>query len=261
MVTETLATWTSETKVPFIYGLVDPVDTKHVRYVGMAMRAKRPYMHADNTRKKRDTKNPYLTNWIRKVQAEGREPSVLVLEELPEGATRNFTGLVERMYIASLRSIGHRLTNISDGGWGGDQGPEINAKISASQKGKRNRGCGKPHTPEHRAWMKAKQEKLYEDGANREIQRLAQEKAWADPDKRGAHSIVMRAQWAKKTAEQRQEIAKKRLATQVLNGTPVSAEARANMSKAQTGRKHSPKTLAKIAASVAAYYARRKAAK
>lgn len=123
---------------PFIYGLYDSLDAGHIRYVGMAgTRAERPYDHASLAR--RSKKNSHLMNWIRKVQASGREPSVLVLEQLPEGAALKFVGEIEKMYIASLRRIGHRLTNVSEGGEGraGAHTPETRAKISAALTGRK----------------------------------------------------------------------------------------------------------------------------
>ncbi len=204
---------------PFIYGLVDPLTPGHVRYVGMAMRADRPKYHEKEARNPR-AKLSYKINWIRSLQAEAREPLVLVLEELSEGAPREFVGEIEKMYISSLRRIGHRLTNITPGGDGfhGRHTPETltlmsiahlgncmseeaREKSSAKQRGRANRGCGKPHTSAHKAWVKARQEKLYEDVANREVQRVAQEKAWADPIKRSAHSEIMKAAWAKRKAD------------------------------------------------------------
>jgi hypothetical protein len=103
---------------PFIYGLVDPAEPKHVRYVGMAMRAKRPYAHARNARKL-TAKRTYLLNWISSIQSEGRDPIVLILEKFSELTARSFVGQIEKMYIASLRQIGHKLTNTAEGGHGG----------------------------------------------------------------------------------------------------------------------------------------------
>ena len=123
---------------PFIYGLVDPADPRHVRYVGMSFRAGRPLDHARNARKG-STSNPHLMNWIRKLQAEGREYAILVLKELPDGARRGFVGFVEKCYIKSLREIGHRLTNVTEGGDGGAGNvhpPEVRALISAAAKGR-----------------------------------------------------------------------------------------------------------------------------
>jgi hypothetical protein len=36
---------------PFIYGLVDPLEPAHVRYVGMALQWKRPFAHAKRASK------------------------------------------------------------------------------------------------------------------------------------------------------------------------------------------------------------------
>lgn len=105
---------------PFIYGLIDPLEPKHVRYVGMAFKTKRPYQHAIKARN--NSNHSYLFHWIRSLQSEGRNPSVLLLEELSIGATRKFVGEIEKMYISSLREIGHRLINVAKGGDGGDVG-------------------------------------------------------------------------------------------------------------------------------------------
>jgi hypothetical protein len=130
---------------PFIYALADPLELGHVRYVGMAMKARRPYEHAKEAR--RSTKHSHLFHWIRLLQSEGREPAVLTFESLAEDSSRRFVGLVERMYIDSLRRIGHRLTNVAEGGFGGDCGPvsqETREKI-------RQTHLGRKHSAEHRA--------------------------------------------------------------------------------------------------------------
>jgi len=101
-----------------IYGLGDPHEFGHVRYVGMALKPSRPNEHASAALKV-VKKASYLINWVRKLQKEGRSYVVLVLEELPEGTTRHFLGFVEQCYIKALRQIGHHLTNVHEGGWGG----------------------------------------------------------------------------------------------------------------------------------------------
>jgi NUMOD3 motif len=104
---------------PFIYALVDPAEPRHVRYVGMAKRSpSRPDAHGKLARRK-STRASYLYNWIRKLQAKGREPHVLILEQLAEGASTKLLGFVESCYITSLRDMGHRLTNVAAGGEGG----------------------------------------------------------------------------------------------------------------------------------------------
>jgi hypothetical protein len=123
--------------LPFVYGLVDPLEPGHIRYVGMAsVRADRPLEHAKEARKL-STSPSYKINWIRKVQSEGREPAVVVLEELSEGSSQDLVGFCEKAYIKSLREIGHRLTNVAEGGNGGNTGPltpEVEAKRQASLK-------------------------------------------------------------------------------------------------------------------------------
>lgn len=143
--------------VPFIYGLVDPLDVGHVRYVGMArVVASRPYDHAQYARENSKT-NPHLMNWIRKLQSEGREYQHIVLEFLPNGS-RSLLGFVEKCYIKSLREIGHGLLNVTAGGEGGDTGitPEGRAILSAKAKGNQN-FLGREHTPETRAHLSAVQ--------------------------------------------------------------------------------------------------------
>lgn len=137
---------------PFIYGLFDPTDPGHIRYVGMAMQPRRPSEHARRAR--RGVKHTYLLHWIRLIQSQGREPAVVVLEQFSIGASRLFVGQIERIYINSLRRIGHNLTNVSSGGWGGDcstpesraasaarmrlpRSAEYLANMSAAQKGKK----------------------------------------------------------------------------------------------------------------------------
>lgn len=130
---------------PIVYGLVDPIAPGHVRYVGMAFRRSRPTSHAKEAR--RNPKPTHKLNWIRSLQAEGRDPAVLVLEELPEGAAKTFVGFVESCYIKSLRNIGHDLTNGTDGGDGLiNPTPEVRARISAGTK--------KGQTPKARLLMK-----------------------------------------------------------------------------------------------------------
>lgn len=120
---------------PFVYGLCDPVEPGHVRYVGMApSNPTRPYQHAKRARKDL-ADDSYLMHWIRKIQAEGREPSVMILEQLNEGIGRKFLGFVETCYIRSLREIGHRLTNENDGGWGGSNGPHTSETIAKMKAG------------------------------------------------------------------------------------------------------------------------------
>jgi hypothetical protein len=132
---------------PFVYGLVDPLNLGHVRYVGMALQGKRPFAHAKRARK--DSGNyPHVLNWIRSLQ--GRDYTVLVLEELPAGSRRRFVGAIETMYITSLKAIGHDLTNATNGGdgfIGGKHRPESRARLAATWARKKAEGYAP--SPEH----------------------------------------------------------------------------------------------------------------
>lgn len=119
---------------PFIYGLFDAQDPGHVRYVGMAFSDTRPFDHSRNARKG-SLVNPHLMHWVRKLHREGREYSVLILEQLPADCRRSLVGFVETCYIDSLRRLGHKLTNVASGGDGGNTNghtPEVCAKIAAA---------------------------------------------------------------------------------------------------------------------------------
>lgn len=120
---------------PFVYGLVDPQDMGHVRYVGMTTASdQRPYSHMREARNA-SAASSHKTHWIRKVQREGREPSVIILEQLSVGCSTDLAGFVEKCYIKSLREIGHRLTNIMEGGGNGPHAQETKAKTSATLMG------------------------------------------------------------------------------------------------------------------------------
>ena len=136
---------------PFVYGLVDPAEPGHVRYVGMAsVRASRPQEHSKNAHGKRAGRIPHLALWIRKLHSKGREYGVLILEELREDTSRKFLGFVEKCYIKSLRAIGHDLINIAEGGDGGKMGemsPEGRARNAAAMIGN-TRTLGYKHSDE-----------------------------------------------------------------------------------------------------------------
>lgn len=137
---------------PFIYGLVDPIEPGHVRYVGMAMQSGRPYEHARAAR--RTKHHSHLYNWIRTLHCEDREPQVLILEELEVGQTRKEVGLVEQIYIPGMRAFGHVLTNVAEGGYGGStfkgrkHTPATKKKMSLAS-------LGKPASEATKARMKA----------------------------------------------------------------------------------------------------------
>lgn len=253
------------THEPFIYGLYDPTDVGHIRYVGMApSNPSRPHVHARRARTSTD--DSHLLRWIRKIQTEGREPSVLILEQLPNCSGREFLGFVESCYIESLRSIGHRLTNENDGGWGGSNGPHTSKTIAKMKAG---------WTPEIRARVGAASrdrmlgKKLSDE--TRAKQRASHLGRPLSEQNRAGIGAARKAAWDNATSEQRAAHAAKVSATRKGKGVgnknavgPWSDERRAIASAAQKGNtntlgfKQSPETRAKRSAALKDAWARRK---
>jgi hypothetical protein len=216
---------------PFIYGLVDPAEPKHVRYVGMTLtRKKRPYDHAKNARNG-SKRHPHLLNWVRKIQSEGREYDVLVLEQLSSGISRSLAGFAEQCYIKSLREIGHDLTNATIGGDGGDastgrvRSAEARAKYSIAQKAswaKRkaaSNGCslGHPWSKEARAKLSATKMGSRASEETRKILSAAHLGSLRTEGSKAKQSATLKELWAKRkdgeatlTPEQKEELAERR---------------------------------------------------
>lgn len=91
-----------------IYGLADP-DTHEVRYVGQTKlpveERLRQHIRAARCR----TRDRYVYDWIRSLSA---PPTIVILERDPPGGLNE----AERAWIAYLRGMGCRLTNLTDGG-------------------------------------------------------------------------------------------------------------------------------------------------
>lgn len=114
-----------------IYALVDPfvkfdLLTNEIRYVGKTG-------HFDDriaAHLKGENCNPYKDRWVKKVQRQGLDPHIRVLERhLNED---NFQER-EKFWIKFLRELGHRLTNLTDGGEG-----VVGYKLTDEQKKKRS---------------------------------------------------------------------------------------------------------------------------
>ena len=220
---------------PFVYGLIDQAEPSHVRYVGMApSNPNRPYSHAKRARKDM-TVDSHLMRWVRKIQAEGREPSVMILEELAEGTTRNFLGFVETCYIKSLRAIGHRLTNENDGGWGGSNGPHTPETVAKMKAG---------WTPEVRARVGAASRER-ELGKKRSTESLEKQKAsWTEECR------VANGQLAKErnTGQKRSDETRAAQSAAAI-GKPKSEESKAKNRDAHLGKTHTEAAKAAMSAS------------
>jgi hypothetical protein len=256
---------------PFVYGLFDPADAGHIRYVGMApSNPSRPHQHAKRARKDL-ADDSHLMHWIRKIQAEGREPSVMILEQLREKTGRAFLGFVESCYIKSLREIGHSLTNENDGGWGGSNGPhtpeavarmkagwtsEIRARVG---KASRERLLGKP-----RPLASRKKQSLTRMGRrlsdeNRFAIGASRKAAWdkATLEEKERHSVAVSQAMKSIPGHVQTEETRVRI-SMALTGRVMSEEWRAKNAAAQRGKKASPETRAKQSTSQKAAWARRK---
>jgi hypothetical protein len=237
---------------PFVYGLVDPAEPKHVRYVGMAtVRAGRPLDHAKAAR--RSTEKTYTFNWIRKIQAEGREPAVLILEELAEGASQEFVGFIESCYISSLKEIGHKLTNIASGGvngkYVGEEGRARNTRVSASLKGRLrtqehcdnlSKAIKAIQTPELRAQNSALRTGHRATEATKVKMRASIKDAW---EKKVAEG------WSP-TSEHRAKIGESLATSDAFKTVMQDPTYLAKLSEAHKGKKHTDETRAKISAAL-----------
>ena len=195
---------------PCVYGLVDPNEPGHVRYVGLARQPNRPFSHAQEAR--RSSRSSWKLNWIRSIQAVGREPAVIVLEELSFGrlsssnASSGLLGFVESSYIASLKSIGHRLTNLTAGGEGLiDPAQEVRDKISKSQSAamaplemrkrisdKQKIRLANRSTEEKEKHRQVARAYRPSDDAKKKIGERSKE-CWADPQYRSKHIEAIKA--------------------------------------------------------------------
>ena len=99
-----------------IYGLVDPI-TNEIRYVGKSCKGlERPKEHMwPFSLKNKSKKN----SWIKKLMAVGLKPSIVVIETcgLQESLDER-----EIYWISFYRKINKNLTNMTDGGTGGNTG-------------------------------------------------------------------------------------------------------------------------------------------
>lgn len=115
-------------KTTFIYALCEP-GTRTVRYIGKTVDIKRRLRE----HLKRSVKlSTHLGCWLQRVVRAGQTPNLIVLSKVSGRAWK----AEERLYIANARMLGMDLVNLSDGGEGVTQTPEIRKKIGDSNRGK-----------------------------------------------------------------------------------------------------------------------------
>jgi Helix-turn-helix domain len=89
--------------------LVDPFSNL-IRYIGKTERPEERLKNHCNERSRN-----WRSHWIQKLLTKGARPTLIILEQIPEGA--NWEG-TERSWIAKGRAMGWPLTNCTDGGDG-----------------------------------------------------------------------------------------------------------------------------------------------
>ena len=176
----------------------------------------------------------------------------MVLEQLPEGTDRHFLGFVESCYIKSLRSIGHRLVNTHEGGWGGSGGPHSAESIAkmkavwtpAARERARQQRIGVPLSE---SWSRAIGE--------------SRKKAWSNTtrEERQAHADRVSAARSGVPGHSQTEETRKKIGV-TLTGRVMSAEWRGKNAASQQGKKQSSETKAKRSAALKATWAKRIAA-
>jgi len=153
------------TKYVYIYALTCP-ETGIIRYVGktidLAARYKKHLYKNVKTR---------CRNWIESLKARGLKPQLRILIKTDEA----FANFWETRVIKRFKETGIPLTNLTDGGEGGDTlsahpNKEDIARRSALHRkglmvGEKNPMYGKKHSEEHKKHLSKKIQGMYDSGA------------------------------------------------------------------------------------------------
>jgi group I intron endonuclease len=115
-----------ETGLTYIYSLSDPI-TNEIRYVG---KSDNPNLRLIEHIKKCKYSTTHKNNWIKSLLNRNLKPIVEVLDVI----SIKDCGFWENYWINTVKTWGFDLTNIANGGIGGNLGPIVNAKISEKLK-------------------------------------------------------------------------------------------------------------------------------
>lgn len=198
-----------------IYALKDPL-TDEIRYVGKTVQTLCSRLRHHRNAKHRT----HCANWIQKLRKLELMPIPIVLEIVPAGGD---WVAAEKHWIASYRTAGARLTNLTDGGEG-SQGyicsDATRQKLSAKSK-------GRPFSAEHR----------------KHLSQAAAQRVNSEEYKQNMSQRIKGRTFSEST---RQKI------SDAKRGRRPSAATCRKMSNWQRGRKLPESTKAKIAASLRA---------
>lgn len=164
----------------YIYALVDPRESDHIRYVGKTEKLLRRRLtgHRHEARKQ---KNTHKCHFIRKLWAEGVEPEIIPLAIVPLTEWEFY----EQRFIEGLENRGHKLTNAQPGGEGVTSEFWTEVTIRAWE-----------NNPERREQASENMKELWEDPSFREAQAEAMKERWSDPDRRVKHQRIMSEIWS-----------------------------------------------------------------
>jgi group I intron endonuclease len=187
----------------FIYALVDP-ETLEIRYVGKSDNpTRRLKVHLAICQ----TKKLHIAHWLRSLKIRGLIPEIKILQEVTSETWQE----AERCWINRLRDQGCNLTNIAQGGIGGQSGKRHSAEhklyMSQLMKGRfiseehRKKislsKIGKKRPPEVvKKVADAKRGKKASVETRRKIA-IAQQGRWTN-DERKKQAERARAQWARR---------------------------------------------------------------
>ena len=113
----------------YIYILIDPRNND-IRYVG---KSDNPLVRLNEHIRKSENKITYKNNWIRSLIKNGVKPKLNIIDEVP----LEEWGFWEQYWIEQFKMWGFKLTNIANGGVGGNLGDIVNKKISKALKGRK----------------------------------------------------------------------------------------------------------------------------
>lgn len=246
----------------FIYTLHDPRDPDVVRYVGWATDTRRRFnQHISDARANRD--QTYCGRWKRTLLVEGILPVLTIVES----GSGSGWGSAESKWVAHFKSLGHRLTNLTDGGDGtrGYQWPiEKIRKLTDEQKkriGDAHRG--RKHTPESRTNMRVAhlgrkhtpEQTAKISQANRGRKQSEEERAKRQGKKMPPEAVAKSA--ASRRGQKRSPEFSKKMSL-ALSGRKLSTQHVLNMEASRKGRKHSTKTKESISAAIKSWHANRR---
>lgn len=110
----------------FIYILKDPISNE-IKYVG---KSDNPSKRFSEHIRKSKYKKTYKNNWINGLKSKGQLPILEIIDTVDN----NNWGDYEKKWISFYRELGCDLTNLTDGGDGGNFGDKINKLISEKLK-------------------------------------------------------------------------------------------------------------------------------